>query len=34
MGITVRIPPLCKLNPFYDQLMELQFHAQNLLEEG
>jgi hypothetical protein len=23
----VHIPPLCKLNPFYDQLVELRFKA-------
>ncbi|WP_036534077.1 Mo-dependent nitrogenase C-terminal domain-containing protein [Neosynechococcus sphagnicola] len=23
----LRIPPLCKLNPFYDQLVELRFKA-------
>lgn len=26
-GRTFRIPPLCKLNPFYDRLVELRFKA-------
>ena len=26
-GFTITIPPLCKLNPFYNQLMELRFNA-------
>ncbi len=33
-GLSLRIPPLCKLNPFYDQLMALRFQAQCLLEES
>lgn len=28
-----RIPPLCKLNPFYYQLVRLRFHALCLLAE-
>jgi Mo-dependent nitrogenase C-terminus len=27
----VRIPPLCKLNPFYDQLMTWRFQASSYL---
>lgn len=27
------IPPLCHLNPFYDELMVLRFRALNLLSE-
>jgi hypothetical protein len=27
----LRIPPLCKLNPFYDQLMVLRFRALSYL---
>jgi hypothetical protein len=30
-GFTVTIPPLCKLNPFYEQLMQLKFNALNEL---
>lgn len=26
-GFTITIPPLCKLNPFYNQLMQLRFNA-------
>jgi hypothetical protein len=26
-GRTLHIPPLCKLNPFYDRLVELRFKA-------
>ncbi len=30
-----RIPPLCKLNPFYDQIMGLKFRAMAyLVEQG
>ena len=30
---TVRIPPLCHLNPFYEELMMLRFRALNYLSE-
>lgn len=30
-GFTINIPPLCKLNPFYNQLMQLRFNALNEL---
>lgn len=30
----VRIPPLCKLNPTYDQLVELRYRAINYLAEA
>ncbi len=33
-GLSFRIPPLCKLNPFYDQLMSLRFQALCVLEES
>lgn len=29
---TFHIPPLCKLNPFYDQLMSAKFWALQYLE--
>ncbi|HAA26397.1 MAG TPA: nitrogenase [Cyanobacteria bacterium UBA8553] len=29
----IRIPPLCKLNPFYDQLMMLRFRALSFLAD-
>ncbi|HEY9747951.1 MAG TPA: Mo-dependent nitrogenase C-terminal domain-containing protein [Allocoleopsis sp.] len=29
----IRIPPLCKLNPFYDQLVSLRFKSLLFLEE-
>ena len=29
----LRIPPLCKINPFYDQLMTLRFKSLLFLEE-
>ena len=29
----LRIPPLCKLNPFYDQLMALRFRALTFLAD-
>ena len=28
----IKIPPLCKLNPFYDKLMTAKFWAMNYLE--
>lgn len=28
---SITIPPLCKLNPFYSQLMELRFKALEVL---
>lgn len=28
------IPPLCKINPFYDELMMLRFRAMNYLVEA
>lgn len=28
------VPPLCKLNPFYDQLMRLRFWALTYLEQA
>jgi hypothetical protein len=31
-GFSLTIPPLCKLNPFYNQLMELRFKALEVLE--
>jgi hypothetical protein len=30
-SVTITIPPLCKLNPFYYQLMELRFKALEVL---
>jgi hypothetical protein len=30
--VTLRIPPLCKLNPFYNQLMAGKFWALTYLE--
>ncbi|NJK62918.1 MAG: Mo-dependent nitrogenase [Synechococcaceae cyanobacterium SM2_3_1] len=33
-GLSFRIPPLCKLNPFYDHLMLLRFQAQCFLLES
>lgn len=30
----LRIPPLCKLNPFYDQLMTLRFRALTFLADS
>lgn len=30
-GFSVTIPPLCKLNPFYNQLMQLRLNASNHL---
>lgn len=29
----LEIPPLCKLNPFYDRLMELRFHSLSFLAD-
>lgn len=29
---SVTIPPLCKLNPFYNQLMQIRFQALMALE--
>lgn len=34
LGASVQIPPLCKLNPFYDQLMTLRFQALTVLEQS
>lgn len=31
---TVHIPPLCKLNPFYEALMALRFRADCYLADG
>jgi hypothetical protein len=31
MGLTIQIPPLCKLNPFYGRLMVLRFNALSYL---
>lgn len=31
LGLSFRIPPLCKLNPFYDYLMLWRFQAQCFL---
>ncbi len=32
LGVTtLHIPPLCKLNPFYNDLMELRYNALNAL---
>jgi hypothetical protein len=28
LGFKKQIPPLCKLNPFYEQLVSLRFRAQ------
>lgn len=30
----IEIPPLCKLNPLYDELMELRFRALSYLAEA
>lgn len=32
--VLMRIPPLCKVNPFYDELMMLRFRAMNYLVEA
>ena len=32
-GLLVHIPPLCQLNPFYEQLMELRFRALSYLAD-
>ena len=32
-GYTLHIPPLCKLNPFYDQLMLLRWQSLSYLTE-
>ncbi|HAA26730.1 MAG TPA: hypothetical protein DCE56_02405 [Cyanobacteria bacterium UBA8553] len=33
-GKVVSVPPLCKLNPFYGQLMKLRFKALIRLEDS
>lgn len=33
LGHSLVIPPLCKINPFYEQLMGLRFRALVYLEE-
>jgi hypothetical protein len=30
----IRIPPLCKLNPFYDQIVELRFKSLTYLADS
>ena len=32
-GMTIHIPPLCKLNPFYNQLVALRFQSLEYLEK-
>jgi len=34
VGHTLHIPPLCQLNPFYDELMALRFRALTFLAEN
>ena len=33
-AIKFSIPPLCKLNPYYDRLMEMRFNALNRLSSS
>ena len=32
-GQTIQIPPMCKLNPFYNYLMKLRWRALNFLHD-
>jgi hypothetical protein len=32
-GLVFHIPPLCKYNPFYDDLMKLRFDSLEFLEQ-
>lgn len=32
-GITVHVPPLCKLNPLYDEVVYLRFRALSFLAD-